>query len=158
MVKDFSRGLKMKLAIAAALSHRPKLLILDEATSGLDPIVRDDILDIFTDFTRAEDHSILISSHIISDLEKICDYIAFLHAGRLLFCQEKDALLDTYGILSCGEAELAALPREAVVRVERSAYGTRALVRRAALPASAGAERAGIEDIILFLVKGEASA
>ena len=80
--KDFSRGMKMKLAIAVALSHQAKLLILDEATSGLDPMVRDEILDIFNEYTRQEDRSILLSSHIVSDLEKICDYIAFLHKGE----------------------------------------------------------------------------
>ena len=98
--KDFSRGMKMKLAIAAALSHQSRLLVLDEATSGLDPIVRDEVLEIFNEFTREEDHSILISSHILSDLEKLCDYIAFLHQGRLLFCDEKDQLLEKYGIFA----------------------------------------------------------
>lgn len=85
--------MKMKLAIAVALSHHPKLLILDEATSGLGPMVRDDILEVFNDFTRNENHSILLSSHIISDLEKICDYIAFLHKGKLVLFEEKDALV-----------------------------------------------------------------
>ena len=91
--KDFSRGMKMKAGIAVALSHHAKLLILDEATSGLDPVVRDEVLDILNEFTRDENHSILISSHIVSDLEKCCDYIAFLHRGKLILCEEKDVLL-----------------------------------------------------------------
>ena len=96
--KDFSRGMKMKLGIAIAMSHGSKLLLLDEATSGLDPVVRDEVVEMFSDFTRDENHSILISSHIVSDLEKLCDYVAFLHNGKLLLCEEKDQLLAEYGI------------------------------------------------------------
>lgn len=91
-IKALSKGMKMKLAIAAALSHDPRLLILDEATSGLDPIARDDILDVLWDFVQDESHSVLLSTHITSDLEKIADYIVFLHQGRVLLEKPKDEL------------------------------------------------------------------
>ena len=153
--KDFSRGMRMKLAIAVAMSHSPRLLVLDEATAGLDPIVRDQVLELFNDFTRAEDHSILISSHILSDLEKLCDYIAFLHQGQLLFCDEKDQLLETYGIFTDSAEQLDCLLPEAIVAREANGYGgVRALIRRDQAPAGFQLERPTVEDIILFTVKG----
>lgn len=153
--KDYSRGMRMKLAIAVALSHDPKLLVLDEATAGLDPIVRDEVLELFNDFTRAEDHSILISSHILSDLEKLCDYIAFLHQGQLLFCAEKDALLEEYALFTGTADQAASLDADAVVGREASAYGgVKCLVKRDGVPASLTLERPTVEDIILFMVKG----
>ncbi len=153
----YSRGMKMKLGIAVALSHGAKLLILDEATSGLDPVVRDEVTDMFRDFTRDEECSVLISSHIVSDLEKICDYIAFLHGGRLILCEEKDRMLEKYCILRGEPADIeAARVRGAVVGERRGTYGCEALAVRELLPAGCGAVGdAGIEDIFIYTVKGE---
>lgn len=153
--KDYSRGMRMKLAIAAALSHGAKLLILDEATSGLDPMARDELLDIFNDFTRDENCSILLSSHIVSDLEKICDYIAFLHRGRLVLCEEKDRLLEEYALVRLPEERLRELSEESVISRRASGYGTEALVLRGGIPAAIPTEHTSLEDIILFMAKGD---
>lgn len=153
--KDYSRGMRMKLAIAAALSHGAKLLILDEATSGLDPMARDELLDIFNDFTRDENCSILLSSHIVSDLEKICDYIAFLHKGRLVLCEEKDRLLEEYALVRLPEERLSELSEESIISRRASGYGTEALVLRGGIPAAIPTEHTSLEDIILFLAKGD---
>lgn len=150
---DFSRGMKMKLSLAVALSHQAKLLIMDEATSGLDPIARDEILDVFNEFTRDEEHSVLISSHIVSDLEKICDYIAFIHKGRLLFCEEKDILLEQYGILHVRTQDFEAIDPEAVVSSRNTGYGVEALVKRGMVPEGMKTEKAGIENIIIAMAK-----
>lgn len=148
--KDFSRGMRMRLGLAAALSHQPKLLLLDEATSGLDPVVRDDILTILSDFTRDEEHAVLISSHIVSDLEKICDYIAFLHRGRLLLCEKKDRLTEEYGILR-GTTE--GIEPAAVCGQRATPYGTEYLLRRSAVPAGVPLGQVNIEDLFVFMAK-----
>lgn len=154
-VKTYSRGMKMKLSIAAALSHNSRLLILDEATSGLDPLVRDEILDVFLEFIQDEAHSVLISSHILSDLEKICDYIAFLHKGRLLFCEPKDELLENYVLVKASADELKRLKPGAVAGARKNSFGAEALVRRADVPPGMVTDRASIEDIMLYLSRGE---
>ncbi|MDD7311075.1 MAG: ABC transporter ATP-binding protein, partial [Clostridia bacterium] len=137
------------------LSHHPRLLVLDEATSGLDPMVRDEILDIFNDFTRDESHSILLSSHIVSDLEKICDYIAFLHKGKLLLFEEKDRLLEEYTVLRLTSQQLSDLDPDAVISRRSSPYGEEILARRSALPSFITAERTTLEEIVLLLAKGD---
>lgn len=151
--KEFSRGMKMKLGIAIALSHNAKLLILDEATSGLDPVVRDEVIGMFSDFTMDETHSILISSHIVSDLEKLCDYIAFLHKGKLLLCEEKDQLLAEYGLLHCTAEELNKIPEEAIKYKKENPYGAEAMVLRSAVPANFNVSPISIEELFVFMVK-----
>ncbi len=151
--KDFSRGMKMKLGIAIAMSHGSKLLLLDEATSGLDPVVRDEVVEMFYDFTRDETHSILISSHIVSDLEKLCDYVAFLHNGKLLLCEEKDKLLAEYGIVHCTAEQLKALDSQAVKYKKESPYGIELIVKRDAVPNGLNISPVNIEELFIFMVK-----
>ncbi|MBQ8747859.1 MAG: ABC transporter ATP-binding protein [Clostridia bacterium] len=151
--KEFSRGMKMKLGIAVAMSHHAKLLILDEATSGLDPVVRDEVVEMFSDFTRDENHSILISSHIVSDLERLCDYVAFLHKGKLLLFEEKDRLLAQYGLIRCTAEELKALPAESIKCQKENPYGMEAVVLRTALPSGISVSPISIEELFVFMVK-----
>ena len=159
IIKKYSRGMKMKLSIATALSHHPKLLILDEATSGLDPVIRNEILDIFLDFIQEEDHSILFSSHITSDLEKVADYITFLHDGEIVFSESKDDLLYNYGLLLCGAEDFHMIDKGDIIGHRQSRFGHEILIK--------DKERTGqkykgltidsvtIEDIMLFYIKGE---
>ena len=151
--KEFSRGMKMKLGIAVALSHDAKLLILDEATSGLDPVVRDEVVGMFSEFTRDETHSVLISSHIVSDLEKICDYIAFMHKGELLLCEEKDILRERYGVIRCTKEQLADIAPEAIKGRKVSPYGIEAMVERSMVPEEMEVSPMDIEQLFIFMVK-----
>lgn len=166
-VKDLSKGMKMKLSIAVALSHDSRLLILDEATSGLDPVIRDEILDIFREFIEDEEHTILFSSHITSDIEKVADYVMMIHKGELLFFENKDELLYHYGIVRGQREQLDLIPKELIAGREEGEFGSSALVRdkeklfdsdflkksEAAGGSRPVIDRAGIEDILLYVVK-----
>lgn len=127
-LKDFSRGMKMKLSLAVALSHNAKLLILDEPTSGLDPVVRAEILDIFLDFISDGEHSVLVSSHITSDLEKVADYITFIHQGKLMLCENKDNIIYGYGIAKADKATIDAIDSQFVLKKKHGKYDSEALV------------------------------
>ncbi len=150
---ELSKGNQMKTRIVCALSHHPKLLIMDEPTSGLDPVIREEVLDLLLDFTREEDHSILLSSHIVSDLEKVCDYIVFLHDGNVLLAEEKDTLKESYGILHCTKEQLAQLEESAVIGKRENAYGAEVIVRKDAVPAGMEFRPVELEELFIRMVK-----
>ena len=152
-VKDFSTGMRAKLNIAVALSHNAQLLVLDEATSGLDPLVRDEILDILQDFVCDENRSILISSHITSDLEKICDYIAFIRNGQIVFVENKDDLKEKYALIHCTKQQFESVDTAAVVGAKYTEYNVTALVLKEAVKDGFVAEKPSIEDIMLYSTK-----
>lgn len=158
-IKKLSKGMKMKLAIAAALSHHSEILILDEATSGLDPIVRDDILDLLLEFVQEENHSILMSSHITSDLEKIADYIVFLHEGKMVFSKTKDELRYYYGIMKCGAAQFKKIDKSDIVAYRKQDFEWQVLVanRKEAQKKYPNTiiDPATLDDIMLLFIKGE---
>lgn len=155
----YSRGMTMKLAMAAALSHHPRLLILDEATGGLDPVMREEMLDVFLEFVGREDHAILLSSHITTDLEKVADYITFIHDGRLILTASKDDLLYRYAIVRCGESQFAAIDPADILAWRRRAYQIDILVsdgRRARETyKDMVIDQTTIDEIMLLLIKGE---
>lgn len=159
VVKTFSKGMKKKLEIAVALSHHPKLLILDEPTSGLDPIARNEILDILRDFIQDEEHAILLSSHITSDLEHIADYITFINDGRLLFTTTQDDLLNNYGLIKCSEREFTQIAKNDYVTFKRNLYNYELLTTdKTSLSVKYPnliIDRPTIEDIMLLYIKGE---
>lgn len=154
IIKDMSRGMRMKLRLAAALAHRPRLLLLDEATSGLDPVMRGEILDMLRDYIQDEAHSVLISSHITSDLEKIADSIVYIQRGKVLFQMDKDRLLEEYGVVRCSADELSRLPAGLVVAKRKGAFAMEALVKDRAEAnlwlRGAVVDKASVEDIMQF--------
>ena len=160
LIKEFSRGMKMKLSLAAALAHRPRLLVLDEATAGLDPVVREEILEEFLAFIGDEEHAILMSSHITTDLEKAADYITYLHQGQVALTGSKDDIRDRYGRVACTAAQLEQLGPGDLLRVRRGAFGCEGLTANRAefqrkYPQLL-AEPLSLEDIMVFMERGEA--
>ncbi len=153
-ISEYSRGMRMKLSLATALAHHPDLLVLDEATAGLDPVVRSEMLDLFLEFIQDEQHSILMSSHITSDLEQVADSIAYLHHGQLLFHEDKDTLMQEYGLLRCGRAALEKLPAGCVIYTKENAFGCESLVKDRAevqrLLPEAVCDPATIDDIMRY--------
>ncbi len=158
-IKHYSRGMTMKLAVAAALSHHPQLLILDEATSGLDPIMRDDMLDVFLDFVQDENHAILLSSHITSDLEKIADRITFIHDGRLLLTASKNDLAYHFAVMRCKESQFRELDPGDILAYRKRDFQTDVLVAdgKDAARKYRGAviDHVSVDEIMLLLAKGE---
>lgn len=154
-LKEFSRGMKMKISIAAAVSHDAKLLLLDEPTSTLDPVVRDEMLDIFYDFISDEQHSIIISSHIVSDLEKVCDYIAFMHKGKMILCEEKDRLLQECRLAQMSEAEFSAIDKDEIIGSRKTPFGITAVIRKAAAVQIRNTQPINLEDLFVYMIRGE---
>ncbi len=158
-IKNYSRGMTMKLAIAAALSHHPQLLILDEETSGLDPVMRDEMLDVFLEFVQEESHSILLSSHITSDLEKVADYITFIHNGKLIMTVSKNDLVYHYAVMRCKESQFLALDPDDIITYRKRDYQIDVLVadRKEAQRKykDVVVDHVSVDEIMLLLVKGE---
>ncbi|WP_300715133.1 ABC transporter ATP-binding protein [uncultured Acetatifactor sp.] len=157
-IRSYSRGMTMKLALAAALSHHPQLLILDEATSGLDPIMRDDMLDVFLEFVQEESHSIFLSSHITSDLDKIADYIAFLHMGKLIMTVSRNDLAYKYGVMRCRESQFSALHPEDMIAYRKRDFQIDVLVSDVEAARNkyrdAVIDHVSVDEVMLLLVKG----
>lgn len=158
-IKTYSRGMSMKLAIAVALSHESKFLILDEATSGLDPIMRDEILDVLLEFVKQENHSILLSSHITSDLEKIADYIVFIHNGEIILNKTKDELIYEYGVIRCSENDFLSISAEDILSHIKKDYQIDVLVSDRKLMEKKYknliVDNVSLDEIMLLMVKGE---
>lgn len=158
-MKSYSRGMTMKLAIAAALAHHPQLLILDEATGGLDPVMRDEVLDILLDFVQEEDHSVLISSHITSDLEKIADHIIFIHEGQIIMTASKNDLAYRYAVMRCRENQFRKLNPADILAYRKRDFQIDVLVADGALMRhrypDVVVDHVSVDEIMLLLIKGE---
>ncbi|MGN1324310.1 MAG: ABC transporter ATP-binding protein [Bacilli bacterium] len=158
-IKTLSKGMRKKLEIATSLAHHPKLLILDEPTSGLDPVVRDDILDIFLNFIKDENHTILLSTHITSDLEHIADEIIFIDKGKIILNKSKDELLDNYGILKCDIDTFNKISKEDIISYKKNKYNYEILVsdRNKMLKKYKNfiIDKITLDELMVLIIKGE---
>lgn len=159
-IGSFSKGMKMKLSIICAMAHKPKLLILDEATTGLDPVVRDEMLDLFLEFIQDEECSIFFSSHITSDIQKIADYVILIHQGKIIFEEQKDDLVYHFGIVKCGREKFASISPDDYIIHRVTNVSVECLVRdKEAIKRKYKdivVDNATLEDIMLFYIKGGA--
>ena len=151
--KELSMGNKMKIRIAVAMSHNASLLILDEPTNGLDPLIRDEVINLLFDFTRNAKHSVLISSHIVSDLEKVCDYICFMHNGKSIIYEEKDELINNYGVIHCGNDGIFNINSDAIIKENITSYSKILLVDKRKLNSDMHVSPISIEELFIFMVK-----
>ena len=156
-IKEFSKGMKMKLSIAAALSHKANFLIFDEPTSGLDPVVRDEILDVLLDFIQNPENTIFMSSHITSDLEKIADYITFIHKGKIIMSEPKDEIIYNYGILKCTNDEFEKIDKSLIKGYRKNNFGVEALVLKKDFDRDFIIDNASIDDIMVYIIRSEKS-
>ena len=156
-LSGFSRGMEMRLSIAAALSHNPSLLVLDEPTGGLDPVMRSEILDIFLEFMQDETHSILISTHITSDLEHIADYICFINKSKIVFTEERNEMLEKYRIMKCTEEDLQQVDKADIIGMRKGRFCNEVLTMNADKYPGMVADAPTIEDIMVYYVKEQQS-
>lgn len=152
-ISSFSRGMEMRLSIAAALSHNPSLLVLDEPTGGLDPVMRNEILDMFLEFMQDENHSILISTHITSDLEHIADYVSFIHKGKIVFTEERNEMLEKYRILKCTDEDIEKMDNNDIIGMRKGRFCSEVLTDKAEKYPDIVSDKPTIEEIMVYYVK-----
>ena len=157
-IKTLSKGMRKKLEIVTAISHHPKLLILDEPTAGLDPIARNEVLDIFQDFIQNEECSIFLSSHITTDLERIADYITFINNGKIILSKTREELLEDYGVAKCSKEEFKKIKKEDFIKYKKNKYEYDILVenrknfrKKYEVPV----DKITLEELMILMTKGE---
>lgn len=158
-IRDFSKGMKMKLQIAVALSHNAKLLIMDEATTGLDPVVRNECLDMFLEYLQDENHSILMSSHITTDLEKVADSVTFINKGKLLLTGYKDDVLQEHGVIKCKKSDYKEISPEDIISARLNDFGAEVMIKNKAMCRNKYSglvlDDTTLEEIMLYYVNAE---